>query len=150
MMETSPNYANELSQLEYVCQELGAQAVITATFHAEYANKGIEYSWGYSKYFYIKYLLTSRKGKANFDKLVAKCISREIITKDMVRNFSGRVWGYIATYKILEERKGNQTYITQYKIENMKKDIKSHQSALDFDKVFIMKEVSVTYFDYVE
>ena len=55
-----------------VCRELGARAVITTKFHAEYADEGIEYSWGYSKALYRKYSLTSRKGKANFDKLFAK------------------------------------------------------------------------------
>ena len=56
----------------------------------------------------------------------------------------------MVTYKILEERKGNQNQIPQYKIESIKKVIKFHWEALDFDKGFIMKEVSAADFDYVE
>ena len=56
----------------------------------------------------------------------------------------------MVTYKILEERKGNQTQITQYKIESMKNFIKYHRSALYFDTVFIMQNVSGADFDYIE
>ena len=108
MMETSPYFSNEVSQLEYFCPELGARSVITTKFHAEYAGKGVEYSWWYSKALYRKFPLVSKKGKEYFDKLIAKCISREVITKDLVINFSRRVWGYMVTYKILEEQKGDQ------------------------------------------
>jgi len=37
---------NEKSQLEYVCESLGVEALITTKYHAEYAGEGIEYSWG--------------------------------------------------------------------------------------------------------
>ena len=56
----------------------------------------------------------------------------------------------MVTYKILEERKDNQTQITLYKIESMRKIIKYHQSELDFEKYFIMREVSVADFDNAE
>ena len=96
-----------------IFQELGAQAVITKIFHAEYAGKDVEYYWGYSKSLYRKYHLASNKGKTNVYKLVAKCISREVITKYLVRKFSRRARGYMVTYKILEDYKGNQTHISQ-------------------------------------
>ena len=47
MMETPSGCANELSRLDYVCQELGARSLITKKFHVEYSVEGIEYSWGY-------------------------------------------------------------------------------------------------------
>ena len=56
----------------------------------------------------------------------------------------------MVTHKILEERKLNQTQITQYNIEIMKRVINYHWSALDFDKKNIMKEFSVADFDYIE
>ena len=46
----------------------------------------------------------------------------------------------MVTYKILEELKGNKTQISQKEIESMKKVIKYHRAALDFDKYFIMKK----------
>ena len=42
MMDNSPDFSNELSQLEYFCQELGSRAVITPKFHAEYAGEGVK------------------------------------------------------------------------------------------------------------
>ena len=65
-METSPDFTNEVSQLEYFCQELGARVVIATKFHEEYASEGIEYSWGYSKALYCKYPLDSKKLKSKF------------------------------------------------------------------------------------
>jgi len=59
MMENCFDFANEMSQLEFVCKSLGGRAVITTKFHAEYAGEGVEYSWGFD----------------NFDKLVDKGIS---------------------------------------------------------------------------
>ena len=56
----------------------------------------------------------------------------------------------MVTYKLLDERRGNQTHISQYKIEITRIIIKYHQQELDFDKYFITKEFSVADFDYVE
>ena len=61
-----------MSWFEYVFQELGERAVITTSFHAEYAGEGIEYYWVYSKALYRKYPPTSKKVKEIFDNLVAK------------------------------------------------------------------------------
>ncbi len=65
LMGSSTDFANERSQLEYVCQSLGVKALITTKYHAEYAGKGIKYSWGASKAVYRRYPLACKKGKAN-------------------------------------------------------------------------------------
>ena len=91
-----------MSQLEFVCHELVARGVITKNFHAYYSIEGIEYSWGYSKDLYFKYSLTSNKGKYFFDNLFARCISREVITKDLVRKSIIRAWRFMETYKVLK------------------------------------------------
>ena len=49
MLETCTDFANEKTQLEFVCQSLGTEALITTKYHAEYAGEGIEYSWGAAK-----------------------------------------------------------------------------------------------------
>ncbi len=87
LMGSCTDFANE-SQLEYVCQSLGVEALITTKYHAKYAGEGIKYSWGASKAVYIRYPLACKKGKANFDSLVAKCILRDLLTTDRIRKFS--------------------------------------------------------------
>ena len=93
---------NKMSQLEFICQELGCKVMITTKYHAEYACEGIEYSWGLSKAMYRKFSLSSKKGKQNFDALVSKCISRTVVTKDVEWKFSQRARSYMLTYKSLE------------------------------------------------
>lgn len=46
MLGECSDFANEPSQLEYVCSECGVEALIITKYHAEYAGEGIEYSWG--------------------------------------------------------------------------------------------------------
>jgi hypothetical protein len=158
-MISCADFENEVSQLEYVGQSLGVMVLITTKYHAEYAGEGIEYSWGYSKAIYRRAPLSAKKGKDNFDALVNKCISRSVITVDMVRKFSRRARGYMLTYLALEgdggvdmtneiqEQNQDQSerkpdIITYSTIENMKKVISSHRAALDFDKGFLHRLVT--------
>ena len=41
MLKTQPEFANKVSQLEYVAKYLGARVIITTKYHAEYAGEGI-------------------------------------------------------------------------------------------------------------
>jgi hypothetical protein len=84
-------HKNKKLQLEFVSQSLGVEALITTKYHAEYAGKGIEYSWGASKAVYCRYPLASKKGKDNFNKLVAKCISRDLLMMERIWKFSQQV-----------------------------------------------------------
>ena len=103
------------------------------------------------------YPLSIKKGKENFDKLVTKCLSRDTITRDIVRKFSARARRYMVTYQSLDMMKKDGTdplgeghQISHQRIENMMKMIKSHRAALDFDKEFIMKSVKASNFDFKE
>ncbi|KAI2498015.1 hypothetical protein MHU86_16452 [Fragilaria crotonensis] len=49
IMASCLDFAEELTALQYVGQELGVSVIITPKFHAELAGEGIEYSWGISK-----------------------------------------------------------------------------------------------------
>ena len=118
---------------------LGAKALTTTKYHAEYAGEGIEYLWGAAKAIYRRYPLTSKRGKTNFDLLVAKCISREVLTTEMVQKFSHQARSYMLTYKILE--------VTKHQSESGS-EMKSHGAALDFDKDFIMKSITATDFNF--
>ena len=114
--------------------------------------------WGLSKAMYRKFPLSSKKGKQNFDALVSKCISRTVLTKDVVRKFSQRARSYMLRYKSLKledtnkniETKNETTnLITLVKIESMKK-VLNHRAALDFDKDFVMGSISKVGFKFEE
>jgi hypothetical protein len=102
LMGTCTDFANEKSQLEFVCQSLGVEALITTKYHAEYGGKGIEYSWGEFKAVYRRYPLASKKGKDNFNKLIVKCISWDLLTTDRIWKFSRRACSYMLTYTSLQ------------------------------------------------
>ena len=56
-----------------------------------------------------------KKGKANFDSLVARCISRDLLTTDRIRKFSRRARSYMLTYSSLQfihEDKGQEQVVT--------------------------------------
>ena len=88
--------------------------------------------------------------------LVSKCISRDVLTKDQVRRFCKRARSYMLTYKSLElsdtnnNEDGIVNNVTLTKIENMKKVLKSHRAALDFDKSFIMSSITANDFNLEE
>ena len=82
-----------------------------------------------------------------------------VLTKDVILNFSQRARSYMLTYKSVEledtnkniETKNETTHlITVVKIESMKKVLKSHRAALDFDKDFIMGSISKVGFKFEE
>jgi hypothetical protein len=153
LLENCTDFMNEKTQLEYICECLGGRAVITTKYHCEYAGEGIEYSWGYSKAMYRRAPLRRKKGKQNFDSLVAKCISREMISKDMVRKFSKRARQYMVGYKLMEmdantKDECQQKLISQCKIERMKKVLKTHRAALDFDSKFVFQSVAASDFNW--
>jgi hypothetical protein len=141
MLETCTDFANEKTQLEFVCQSLGMEALITTKYHAKYAGEGIEYSWGEAKAVYPCYPLASKKGKEKFVNLVSKCTSRELLTADLIRKFHRQARSYMLTYKLLDivgegskdQSDKNSNDITHKQIENMQKILHSHRAALDFD-----------------
>ena len=63
MLKSQPDFKNEVSQLEYVVKSIGARVIITTKYHAEYADEGIEYSWGYSKSLYRRHPLAAKRGE---------------------------------------------------------------------------------------
>ena len=159
MMDSAPDFIAEMSQLEYVCKELGnragikVEAVMTTKYHAEYAGEGIEYSWGYSKALYRRQPLEKKKKtKDKFYELVDYCTSRSVLTTDLVRKFSKRARSYMVTYKSIEmhddAEASPETPISHHKIEAMLKVVKSHRAALDFDSHFVFKTACVDGFSF--
>ena len=101
MMDTCTDFENEVSQIEHVSQGLGTRVIITMEYHAEYSVEGIKYFWGYSKSLYRRHTFSEKKGKEKFDALVDKCISRDLITMNMVSKFRKRSRGYMLAYRAL-------------------------------------------------
>ena len=103
------DFQNELTQLEFVCKAHGAEALITPKYHAELAGEGIEYTWGFIKSLYRRHPYAMKKGKENFEKLLLKCLSREVVTTEIVRKFSRRARAYMETYIVLDMNEGNDS-----------------------------------------
>jgi hypothetical protein len=150
LMSNCADFVNEMLQLQFVCHSLGAEALTTTKYHA-YAGEGVKYSWGGGKSTLLETSTCLKKGKTNFDALVATCISRDVLTKELIQKISHQARSYMVTYKTLEISKDQSesgSNITLNKIENTKKVIKSHRAALDFDKDFIMKSITANNFNF--
>ena len=120
----------------------------TPKFHAELAGEGIEYSWGFLKGKYRRLPLEDKKGKSKFLESVRKCIEQTQDNIPLIRSFARRARDYMLTFFILsnkceiDENDGGLmdsagTKITYDKIEKLKKQVKTHRSAVDFDSQFI-------------
>ena len=150
------DFQSEKSQLEYVCESLGARVLITTKYHAEYAGEGIEYSWGFAKSLYRRQPLERKKSLQDFLNLVKECISREVLSVDLIRKFSKRARSYMETYKVMEkeaeikktdDNSSDDAPIPHKRIEMLKKILKCHRAAIDFDKAFITRAVYSKDFD---
>jgi hypothetical protein len=101
LLEQCHDFLHEKTQLEYVCEQLGVKALITTKYHCEFAGEGIEYAWAFSKSLYRRSPLKLKRGKDNFDRLVATCTSREVMKKEIIRRFSKRARQYMLSYQAL-------------------------------------------------
>jgi signal transduction protein with GAF and PtsI domain len=76
----------------------------------------------------------SKRGKDLFKELVNECISRDILTTEVVRKLSKRARAYICAYYILHQR---QQQVDLPLIDRLMKIFKTHRAALDFDAGFV-------------
>ena len=78
-----------------------------------------------------------KRSKENFRSSVQSAMSRERITKEVVRKFARRARGYTCAYYAFEYRNKNGEAqgekISPQLIEQMVKRFKMHHSALDFE-----------------
>ncbi len=153
MLEQCHDFLHEKTQLEYVCEQLGVKALITTKYHCEFAGEGIEYSWAFSKSLYCRAPLKLKRGKDNFDRLVATCTSREVMKKEIIRRFSKHARQYMLSYQALglhsdQVNIDTDQYFSQKKIEKMKAMLKCHRAAIDFDSKFVMSTAVSADFDW--
>ena len=96
----------------YLGEWLGVEVDWLKKCHLELASEGIEYSWGHAKLFYRHAQLSKKKGKDNFQNLVADCLSTDegeakgCLTPEMVGKFSRRARHYILAYFYMEHDEG--------------------------------------------
>ena len=130
----------------YLGERLGVEVDRSTKSHPELAGEGIEYSWGRAKSVYRRAKLAQKKGKENFRSLVADCLSTDEgrgmggLTKEMVRRFSRRARHYVLAYFYIEnvqEKNMDEEGLHELNIERIRKEFKTHRSAIDFDEKFI-------------
>jgi hypothetical protein len=87
---------------------------------------------------YRRAKLADKKGKENFRRLVADCLSSEqvagkgALTPEMIRKFSCRARQYILAYFFIEhEMNIEEEGLHEINIEGIKKEFKTHRSAID-------------------
>ena len=141
LMASCLDFAEEVTALQHVGNELGVSVIISPKFHAELAGEGIEYSWGVTKGLYRRKPLNSKRSKEAFKALVMECTSRDILRTATVRKLSRRARAYICAYYSIYESKNNDNVdtptLTLPLIERLVKAFKTHRAALDFDAGFV-------------
>ena len=136
-----PNFANELTSLQHLADELRSSIDCSTKSHPELAGEGIEYSWGRAKCFYQSAKLKDKTGKANFLKLVQTSLSMTThegggLDIHLIQKFSRCTRQYILAYYYLEHDCGKKE-VDELNIEKVRKEFKTHWSAIDFDEQFI-------------
>ena len=142
LMASCLDFAEEMTALQHVGNELGVSVIISPKFHAELAGEGIEYSWGVTKGIYRRKPLNSKRSKEAFKGLVHECTSRDILRTETVRKLSRRARAYICAYYSLYESKNKGAddtppTLTLPLIERLVKAFKTHRAAIDFDAGFV-------------
>ena len=107
-MESCLDFANELTQLEYVAQELDSSILITTKYHAELAGEGCEYTWGVAKSRFRRIKMSeklNKKSKEYFVANVKKCLSTEKVLRPYnIGRFSRRARSYVFLYYALNKQ----------------------------------------------
>jgi hypothetical protein len=138
-------FLNEMTCLIFLGERLGVVFDHSTKSHPELAGEGIEYTWGKAKGVYRNARLADKKGKDNFRKLVSHCLSTQKgagggeLSKEMIHKFSRQARHYIlAFYYIEHEQESSITKeMSEINIKRVKKQFKTHWSAIDFDEKFI-------------
>ncbi len=102
-MSECTDFVNEVSQLEYVCEQLGVRALFTTKYHAEIAGEGVEFLGTQQKSIHENGS-EGQKGKFNFESTMKYCISCEVLPTELIRKFSKQARAYMLAYKAIEFR----------------------------------------------
>ena len=110
MIQTLPDFKNEITLLQYRAQQLGVTVDCSPKYHPEIAGEGIEYCWALGKNMYRRQSIKDKRTKCKYLQLVQKCTcSEKVITKNCVRLFGKRQRRYMLSYLALERAKEAQS-----------------------------------------
>ena len=132
--------------MQLTMEKLGATCFHSPKFHCELTGEGIEYSWGNAKVKYWKICMVDKNTERKFHERVSECLSRGHLTTDLVGNNSKRARDYMVSYFITatNRKEGDDAAvmrvdemkpcaISRQRIEQMKRVVKMHRAAIDFD-----------------
>jgi hypothetical protein len=158
LMQKQPDFAFELTLLQYYGSELGVLVDRTPKCHPEIAGDGIEYVWALAKLYYRYQPLSMKRSKDQFRRLVNDSLSTKNLTLGRVRKCSKRARDYMLAYSAFEsvsfEMSGTPQLLNGIRngtdcsgrmklnldlIEKTMKVFKTHRNARDFDVKFIRK-----------
>ena len=149
------DFEQEESLLQTMGHSTGILIDRTPKCHCELAGKGIEYSWGCSKNVYHHLPVTEKRTKKNFQGLVRRSLSHELLTTECIRKFSKWARQYICAYHSMWQQQQPQQNTAMNSdtstnsetssgllanIKKLVKQFKTHCCALDFDYKFIKIE----------
>jgi len=141
IMEKCPDFANESSSLEYLCEQLGIKASHSPKFHCEIAGEGVECDWAMGKGEHRRRPLSEKKGMENFRALVRECFGPTVLMKVRAKKSAQRARACICTCfaldRIARETDSDLEHcqkIPYEKIQQIQKALRAHRSVLDFDR----------------
>jgi hypothetical protein len=131
------DFANEKPRLAKILEDtLGAFVRLTPKCHPELAGRGIEYAWGYSKLRYRRDINDAIS--SHLVENVKKALTREILTTSRIRKYARKARDYKLTYLfLLETTSEDDGTAGKFRIEHIKKMVKTHRSAIGADYSFI-------------
>jgi hypothetical protein len=149
LMSNYLDFEEEDSLLQSMGRRVKVLINRTPKCHCELAGEGIEYSWGCAKNEYHRQPRQLKRRKEMFRDTVRKSIATDVLRRERIRLFSKRAREYMCAYLVLSQEASAKNDSNNpdsavdsfaaipVKIEELAKDFKTHQRALDFDKGFI-------------
>ena len=142
-MASCLDFANDISELQSIGDEIKVRVFATPKFHAEIAGEGVEFTWAFSKGWYRRQPLSEKRKKETFQELVKQSLHFEKLSIAMVRKFSRRARAYICAYYAFEHNLDTHDNarvdeaISYERIENLVKKFRCHRCVLHFDGDFV-------------
>ena len=134
IMEQCIYFSEDDIQLQYIGRKLGSTVDRNPKCHPEFSGEGIGYSLGSTKLLYRMTKLKYKRGKEKKLKSVRHCISHDIITTDLVINYSAKARRYIKYYHFLHASKLNnvegttQSACLELLLQEIEKMVKTYET----------------------
>jgi hypothetical protein len=94
----------EKTALQYLGSQFGVTVWLTPKFHEELAGEGVKNICAHARAYYPRMLLSRKRGRDNFKRLVRDCTSPvNVLTKERIEKFASRAQAYTCTYHHLQQ-----------------------------------------------